>query len=118
MRSQCVNKRKMEIKTLQVFYGKDGLPYKDKDRQVHFPIAGTGFLGASNTTQIKFYYDELDNLDETTWVAVSKLPNGKVGSRVLESHLDSTLNEHYALLELDSYYTQYKGDVFISAGNS
>ena len=104
----------MEIKILQVFYGKDGLPYKDKDRQVHFPIAGTGFLGASNTTQIKFYYDELDNLDDTTWVAVSKLPNGKLGSRVLESHLDSDLNEHYALLELDNYYTQYKGDVFIS----
>ena len=104
----------MEIKILQVFYGKDGLPYKDKDRQVHFPIAGTGFIGASNTTQIKFYYKELDNLDETTWVAVSKLPNGKVGSRVLESYTDSELNEHYALLELDSYYTQYKGDVFIS----
>lgn len=104
----------MEIKILQVFYGKDGLPYKDKDRQVHFPIAGTGFLGASNTTKIKFYYDELDNLDETTWVAVSKLPNGKVGSRVLESYLDEELNEHYALLELDNYYTQYKGDVFIS----
>ena len=104
----------MEIKILQVFYGKDGLPYKDKDRQVHFPIAGTGFLGASKTTKIKFYYDELDNLDETTWVAVSKLPNGKVGSRVLESYLDEELNEHYALLELDNYYTQYKGDVFIS----
>lgn len=104
----------MEIKILQVFYGKDGLPYKDKDRQVHFPIAGTGFLGASNTTKIKFYYDELDNLDETTWVAVSKLPNGKIGSRVLESYLDDELNEHYALLELGDYYTQYKGDVFIS----
>lgn len=104
----------MEIKILQVFYGKDGLPYKDKDRQVHFPITGTGFLGASNTTKIKFYYDELDNLDETTWVAVSKLPNGKLGSRVLESYLDEELNEHYALLELDNYYTQYKGDVFIS----
>ena len=104
----------MEIKILQVFYGKDGLPYKDKNRQVHFPITGTGFLGASNTTKIKFYYDELNNLDETTWVAVSKLPNGKVGSRVLESYLDEELNEHYALLELDNYYTQYKGDVFIS----
>lgn len=104
----------MEIKILQVFYGKDGLPYKDKDRQVHFPITGTGFLGASNTTKIKFYYDELDETNQTTWVAVSKLPNGRVGSRVLESYLDDELNEHYALLELDNYYTQYKGDVFIS----
>ena len=104
----------MEIKILQVFYDKDGLPYKDKDRQVHFPILGTGFLGASNTTKIKFYYDELDDTNQTTWVAVSKLPNGRVGSRVLESYLDDELNEHYALLELDNYYTQYKGDVFIS----
>lgn len=104
----------MEIKILQVFYGKDGLPYKDKDRQVHFPIAGTGFLGASNTTKIKFYYDELDETNQTTWVAVSKLPNGKLGSRVLESYFDDELNEHYALLELGEYYTQYKGDVFIS----
>ena len=104
----------MEIKILQVFYGKDGLPYKDKDRTVHFPIVGTGFLGASSTTKIRFYYDELDNLDETTWVAVSKLPNGKIGSRVLESYTDEELNEHYALLELDSFYTQYKGKVYIS----
>ena len=104
----------MEIKILQVFYGKDGLPYKDKDRQVHFPIVGTGFVGASNTTKIKFYYDELDETNQTTWVAVSKLPNGKMGSRVLESYLDDELNEHYALLELGDYYTQYKGDVFIS----
>ena len=89
----------MEIKILQVFYGKDGLPYKDKDRQVHFPITGTGFLGASNTTKIKFYYDELDNLDETTWVAVSKLPNGKVGSRVLESYLDEELNKRKILID-------------------
>lgn len=104
----------METKVLQVFYGKDGLPYKDKERSVHFPIVGTGFLGASNTTKIKFYYDELDETNQTTWVAVSKLPNGKIGSRVLESYTDETLNEHYALLELDSFYTQYKGDVFIS----
>lgn len=104
----------MEIKILQVFYGKDGLPYKDKDRQVHFPIAGTGFVGASNTTKIKFYYDELDDTNQTTWVAVSKLPNGKLGSKVLENNLDDELNEHYALLELSEYYTQYKGDVYIS----
>ena len=106
----------MEIKILQVFYGKDGLPYKDKDRQVHFPIAGTGFLGASNTTQIRFYYEELSGKYDTTttWVSVSKLPNGKIGSRVLESFKDEELNEYYALLELDIFYTQYKGDVFIS----
>lgn len=103
----------MKTKVLQVFYNENGLPFKDQERTVHYPIVGNGFQGANNTTQIKFYFSSLGD-SSVTWVAVSKLPNGKVGSRVLESHLDSELNEHYALLELDNYYTQYKGDVFIS----
>lgn len=106
----------MEIKILQVFLGADGLPYKDQERTVHFPIVGSGFQGASNTTKIRFYYDELVEQDdtETAWVACAKLPNGKIGSKVLETDYDSTLGEHYALLELDSFYFQYKGDVYIS----
>lgn len=106
----------MEIKILQVFLGADGLPYKDQERTVHFPIVGSGFQGAGNTTKIRFYYDELVEQDdtETSWVACAKLPNGKIGSKVLETEYDSTLGEHYALLELDSFYFQYKGDVYIS----
>lgn len=106
----------MEIKILQVFLGADGLPYKDQERTIHFPIVGSGFQGASNTTKIRFYYDELVEEDdtETAWVACAKLPNGKIGSKVLETDYDSTLGEHYALLELDSFYFQYKGDVYIS----
>lgn len=106
----------MEIKILQVFLGADGLPYKDQERTVHFPIIGSGFQGASNTTKIRFYYDELVEQDdtETSWVACAKLPNGKIGSKVLETDYDETLGEHYALLELDSFYFQYKGDVYIS----
>ena len=106
----------MEIKILQVFLGADGLPYKDQERKVHFPIVGSGFQGASNTTKIRFYYDELVEQDdtETAWVACAKLPNGKIGSKVLETDYDSTLDEHYALLELGSFYFQYKGDVYIS----
>ena len=106
----------MEIKILQVFLGADGLPYKDQERTVHFPIVGSGFQGASNTTKIRFYYDKLVEQDdtETNWVACAKLPNGKIGSKVLETDYDSTLGEYYALLELDSFYFQYKGDVYIS----
>ncbi len=104
----------MEIKILQVFYDKNGLPYKDKERQVHFPIVGNAFQGASNTTKIRFYYNELDMDNETTFVAVSKLPNGKIGSKILNNFLDEELNENYALLELDSFYTQVNGDLFIS----
>lgn len=104
----------MKIKILQVFYDKTGLPYKDKERQVHYPITSGTFLGASNTTQIRFYYDQLDELNESTFVAVSKLPNGKIGSEILESEYDSELQENYAILNLSSFYTQYKGDVYIS----
>ena len=104
----------MEIKILQVFYDKNGLPYKDKERTVHYPITSGTFLGASNTTQIRFYYDQLDELNESTFVAVSKLPNGKIGSKILETEYDSELEENYAVLNLSSFYTQYKGDVYIS----
>lgn len=103
----------MKIRILQVFYGADNLPYKDQARTVHYPITGNGFQNANNTTQIRFYFSQLSG-ENTTWVAVSKLPNGKVGSKVLETYIDDELNEPYALLELDSYYTQYKGEVFIS----
>ena len=104
----------MEIKILQVFYDKNGLPYKDKERTVHYPITSGTFLGASNTTQIRFYYDQLDELNESTFVAVSKLPNGKIGSEILENEYDSELQENYAVLNLSQFYTQYKGDVYIS----
>lgn len=103
----------MKTKVLQVFYNENGLPFKDQERTVHFPVIGSGFMGASNTTQIKFYFKEIGD-DAVKYVAVSKLPNGKIGSKVLENYFDSELNEPYALLELDSYYTQYKGDLFIS----
>ena len=103
----------MEIKILQVFYGKDGLPYKDQERKVHFPIIGSGFQGASQTTKIRFYFEHLGD-SGTTWVATAKLPDGKLGSKILTINYDSTLAEYYALLEMSAFYFQYKGDVFIT----
>ena len=103
----------MEIKILQVFYDKNGLPFKDKERKVHFPVIGSGFQGASNTTQIRFYYGQVGD-ESTTWVATTKLPNGKIGSKVLGTFTDTEINEDYALLELNSFYFQYVGNVFIS----
>lgn len=100
-------------KILNVFYGADNLPYKDKDRSVHFPIVGSAFQGASDTTEIHFYFDRIGE-PNTSWVAVSKLPNGKIGSKVLNVAEDSELNENYAILQLSSFYTQYKGDLYIS----
>ena len=103
----------MESKILKVFYGLDCLPYKDKARTVHFPIVGNAFQGASNTTEIRFYYGNLGDTN-TTWVGIAKLPNGRIGTKVLESHFDESEDEYYAAMPLGSFYTQYKGDLYIS----
>ena len=105
----------MESRIMQVFYGNDCLPYKDSARSVHYPIVGNSFVGANNTTQIRFYVRDIGGVNNVTWVAISKLPNGKIGNQVLSSvHLDTELNEYYVALDLSSYYTQVKGDVYIS----
>lgn len=105
----------MESRIMQVFYGNDCLPYKDSARSVHYPIVGNSFIGANNTTQIRFYVRDIGGVNNVSWVAISKLPNGKIGNEVLSSiHLDSELNEYYVALDLSSYYTQVKGDVYIS----
>ena len=103
----------MEIKILQVFYGRDGLPYKDVERKVHFPIVGSGFQGASLTTEIRFYFGQLGD-SGTTWVATAKLPNGVLGSKILPVDYDSEVGEYYALLEMSAFYFQYKGDLFLT----
>ena len=103
----------MYEKIMKVFYGEDCLPYKDKERTVHFPITGGAFLGASNTTQIRFYIDQIGDYTDT-WVANSKLPNGKMGNKILSYGNDTELGEHYVYLDLSSFYTQAKGDLYIS----
>ena len=103
----------MKNKIIKVFYGEDGYPYKDQARTVPFPLMGNSFVGSSNVTKLYFYFGELG--DETdSWVAVSKLPNGKIGSEILETEFDEELNEHCAVLSLSSYYCQLKGNVTIS----
>ena len=102
----------METKIMQVFYGADGLPYKDKELQVHYPIVGgKEFTGASNTTEIRFYVDNLGGLS-LTWVANAVLPNGIAGSKILSSNHDEDGN--YVYLQLSNWYTQVKGDLYIS----
>lgn len=103
----------MTTNIMKIFYGVDCLPYKDQERTVHFPIVGQAFQGASNTTKIRFYYGGMGSIN-TSWVAISKLPNGKIGSKVLTRTQDTELNEYYCELDLSSYYTQCKGDLYIS----
>ena len=106
----------MNSKILQVFYDDKCYPFKDQERQVRFPIIGNSFVGASNITKIRFYIKEIGSVDDT-WVANSKLPNGRVGNQILNTKGTETINgveEPYVELSLSTFYTQAKGDVYIS----
>ena len=69
----------MESRIMQVFYGNDCLPYKDVERKVHYPVVGNTFVGANNTTQIRFYVDRIGG-NNYTWVAKVKKPDGSLYS--------------------------------------
>lgn len=101
----------MIAKVINVFYDTNCYPFKDKTLQTRFPIVGNSFAGASNVTDIKFYVDNIGG-DQLTWVAKSHLPNGKVGSQILSTSTDS--QGFYAILHLTNFYTQAKGDLYIS----
>ena len=101
----------MVVKTLQVFYGADLLPYKDQERKIHFPIIGPAFQGSSQANEIKFYIDYIGG-SSLQWVACAKLPNGKIGFKILDTISDDYGT--YALLTLDKWFTQVKGDLYIS----
>lgn len=99
----------------QVFYGNDCLPYKDKERTVHYPITGCSFAGSSNVNEIRFYVRDIGGVNNLSWVAIVKLPNGKILYQLLtDIYLDSEINEYYVSFNLSSFYTQLKGDIYIS----
>ena len=85
----------MESRILQVFYGNDCLPFKDKERSVHFPIVGNAFLGTNNIQKIRFYVDRIGGALNVTWVATTKLPNGKIIYELLnETQYDDEIGEY------------------------
>lgn len=101
------------LKEMVVYYGSDLLPYKDKDLQVHYPIIGGAFQGASQTNFIKFYIDNIDaQTDTPIWLAVCKLPNGQVGYTRLDSNTDD--DGTYVTLTLTRWHTQYEGNLFVN----
>ena len=61
-------------KIMSIYYGHDKLPYKDSDRQIHYPIAGetNTFVGENNTTKVRFYVDRIGG-NNYTWVAKVKI---------------------------------------------
>ena len=106
----------MANKVINVFYGENALPYQDQERTVLFPVLGTAFLGASNTTQIRFYCDRVGG-GRSNAVVYGKLANGKKVFTILGEYTeDSELGESYYTFSLDSHYTECKGDLMLSLG--
>ncbi len=104
-------------KIMRVYYDNAGLPYKDSALSTLYPIVGSEFTGANNTTEIHFY---CDNLGQATWVANCKLPNGEKLNRLLVVGVDSD-GLTYQSLPLDSQLTSIVGHLKIGlngyAGN-
>lgn len=99
-------------KIMNVFYGADTLPYKDKECTVHFPIIGQTFAGSSLVDTIKFYVGKIGGIIGIEWLAVVKRADGSLAYQELESNSDT--NGSYVTLPLASYYTEKKGDLYIT----
>ena len=98
---------------MNVYYGVDSLPYKDKERTIHFPIVGNAFAGSCNYNKIRFYVQDIGGVNAVTWIAITKLPNGHIIYEPL-STIGLEDGENYLELDISSYYTQVKGDIYIS----
>lgn len=94
-------------KIMSIYYGSNKLPYKDEDRQTHYPIAGetNTFVGENNTTKVRFYVDRIGG-SNYTWVAKVKKPNGTICFRVLEMD-----NDDYVDVDLSFLYTDQVGQI-------
>ena len=99
-------------KIMNVYYGQDTLPYKDKECKVHFPIIGQTFSGSSLVDTIKFYVDNIGGTSSITWVAIVKRADGSIAYQQLSDNFDS--DGVYVSLPLVSYYTEKKGDIYIT----
>lgn len=97
-------------KIMSIYYGENRLPYKDEDRQIHYPIVGGDlFIGENNVTTLRFYVDEIGG-NQFTWVAVLKMPDGSTAYKPLEE----VSEEGYVDLDISNIYTNQVGAVFIS----
>lgn len=100
-------------KVLNVFYGADRLPYKDQERQVHYPMVGNSFAGASLVDEIIFYAKDLGT-ENNVFVGIAKRPDGQRGYQVLTYGYDTELNEPYWTFNVSGWFTEKVGNVFVS----
>lgn len=100
-------------RVLNVFYGADRLPYKDQERQVHYPIVGNSFAGASLVDEIRFYAKDLGT-ENNVFVGIAKRPDGQRGYQVLTYGYDTEINEPYWTFNVAGWFTEKVGNVFVS----
>ncbi len=100
-------------RVLNVFYGADRLPYKDQERQVHYPMVGNSFAGASLVDEIRFYAKDLGT-ENNVFVGIAKRPDGQRGYQVLTYGYDTELNEPYWTFNVSGWFTEKVGNVFVS----
>ena len=100
-------------RVLNVFYGADRLPYKDQERQVHYPMVGNSFAGASLVDEIRFYAKDLGT-ENNVFVGIAKRPDGQRGYQVLTYGYDTELNEPYWTFNVAGWFTEKVGNVFVS----
>lgn len=100
---------------MQIFYGNDFLPYKDKERTIHYPIVGNTFNGMNNVNELHFYVRDIGGVNNLSWVAIAKLPNGRILYELLtDIRIDHEIEENYVVFNVSQFYTQLKGEVYIS----
>ena len=111
----------MQERLLVVYYGVDRLPYKDENREVHYPIVnsqtgGTLITGENNTSKIYFYVGQIGG-GARQWIANIKKPDGTLSYKLCTNgqsvELENGFSDYRVELDIASIYADQIGDVFI-----
>lgn len=111
----------MQERLLVVYYGIDRLPYKDENREVHYPIVnsqsgGTLITGENNTSKLYFYVGRIGG-GARQWIANIKKPDGTLAYQMCENgqsvELENGENDYRVELDISDLFADQVGDVFI-----
>lgn len=111
----------MQERLLVVYYGIDRLPYKDENREVHYPIVnsqsgGTLITGENNTSKLYFYVGRIGG-GARQWIANIKKPDGTLAYQMCENgqsvELENGEDDYRVELDISGIFADQIGDVFI-----
>lgn len=106
---------------LIVYYGKDRLPYKDENREVHYPIVnstsgGTLITGENNTSKLYFYVGLIGGSGRQ-WIANIKKPDGTLAYQLCTNgqyvQLANGFVDYRVELDIAGLFADQIGDVYI-----